>query len=1013
MSGGDPTAYSREILLGFRSALSSLENSGQAQKANFRFDTSLSALCEGQLERVTLSFPPESAFLRDPAIENCDLVLHHFLPDAAKHVLHDSSAAGGCRPSPPDPNYSDAIHVILYRLARCAKKQAKGIYEEKDNLYTAGSGLGIWSFLLTQPGPGQFPGFTEVCRSMTEYVLRSPLEDDFADEDDRGASYDEPSSPTASWSSLLRLPASADARVFSVRMGAKHSSRVLMHWTQLLLVSAMEVMPEFRRVVERNPSLAALVVEQRETHPAELLWARPADAARSSDEEAVETQTASAEKQAGLVRGGLFNNKAGCNDEDPLRGNKFASGSSGSLDDKGKDKNTAPAKNTDADFAGLKRSAGAWKPSGKWRQKQKEGDEQQEGTKKTERSEAADLASAPRGGGLFGRTSRVGVEEEETESKKPELKTATTAATATPSAPCSLDISRQASTTSAVSASSAVSFGSSSYSTAPASKANADTKLDAGSLSYFAKLYSKSNDDENTSGAHGSRSTISTIASSPSTTSAFGRSSLQSAAESSPPSSTCPSVRPSMLQFLDAETGAPSNLAETGVSGTAAPAEVPLASNNRNGNPAVREYNQAKAQARAHIINDENKNCFVKKSLDFLTYSLLFDLGKCGEIWDELEQLACNDWFIQNDWCISFEWTNKEKWRAGDLSCFFVSVLAQVLSDTETHERQRVLAQQGRLLAKSQNVTWANESVEAEKVSRFAKEVLARCRKQHKTFFEHIDLGVFEKSANLAQYYGTAEGSAEAGAGGGGAPSSALADKAVDLDSILEIGAGDFSFADSFTASGNYGGRYLASSKETREALVAKYGDKEVRKAMQNGRFSVLFNIDVSLPQQAAKVLLQYQPRGFSTILFINPHAGDEREKNVHLLEQFFEVCALITLAKPDVHYQQWNVSAVANRAGFRRVASKPFFVARFPGYHPVYGDKRDEKVRARGGKRENNGAKIYFTCNPITYIFEKRPPAAPTGGNTTTCAGAGGGHGAGGILGAAGADIRTASAFM
>lgn len=297
MSGVDPTAYSREILLGFRSALSSLENSRQAQKANFRFDTSLSALCEGQLERVTLSFPPESAFLQDPAIENCDLVLHHFLPDAAKHVLHDSSTAGGCRPSPPDPNYSDAIHVILYRLARCAKKvnrfllqlqwlvaeiarkeisnqlgflaegidvsasagaagtsaeeggteakskakasrralcekllredqatrvrkllyasemelemaaegdtkqqktralvdsivsevvktmlapspptsavegeapaaarpqQGKGMYAEKDKLYTAGSGLGIWSFLLTQPGPGRFPGFTEV-----------------------------------------------------------------------------------------------------------------------------------------------------------------------------------------------------------------------------------------------------------------------------------------------------------------------------------------------------------------------------------------------------------------------------------------------------------------------------------------------------------------------------------------------------------------------------------------------------------------------------------------------------------------------------------------------------------------------------------------------------------------------------------------------------------------------------------------------------------------------------------
>ena len=36
--------------------------------------------------------------------------------------------------------------------------------------------------------------------------------------------------------------------------------------------------------------------------------------------------------------------------------------------------------------------------------------------------------------------------------------------------------------------------------------------------------------------------------------------------------------------------------------------------------------------------------------------------------------------------------------------------------------------------------------------------------------------------------------------------------------------------------------------------------------------------------------------------------------------------------------------------------------------YSPVYGDKRDEATRGKSKK-----LKIYFCCNPITYIFKHK----------------------------------------
>lgn len=38
-----------------------------------------------------------------------------------------------------------------------------------------------------------------------------------------------------------------------------------------------------------------------------------------------------------------------------------------------------------------------------------------------------------------------------------------------------------------------------------------------------------------------------------------------------------------------------------------------------------------------------------------------------------------------------------------------------------------------------------------------------------------------------------------------------------------------------------------------------------------------------------------------------------------------------VTLAKPDVHYQQWQVPKISAEAGFRRVMQRPFFMSQFP----------------------------------------------------------------------------------
>ncbi|CAD7924578.1 unnamed protein product [Amoebophrya sp. A25] len=360
---------------------------------------------------------------------------------------------------------------------------------------------------------------------------------------------------------------------------------------------------------------------------------------------------------------------------------------------------------------------------------------------------------------------------------------------------------------------------------------------------------------------------------------------------------------------------------------------------------------------------------------------MLLDGAGCWNSWQDLQEVATCDWFISQDWCISFEFTRKQKWAAADVACFIIASISQILSDIETHERHLALSASGRLGkgkgTASTNQTWCNERDLVAKFSRFGKEVLMRSKKQQKNLFSHIDFRNFVASMEVGSYYGV--------------------DGLSEGCTVLEVGCGNFSFAEAVCDSlqkeqkeGQKSVTYVASSKESFACLQHKYGESEMATADDNEKYQCLYNIDLSCPTSCSTKLLEAYPDGFSSVLFLNPHAGDERERNVHLLEHFFEVCdrvlsrdnprasVQLTLAKPDVHYQQWNVSAVAARANFRRVSSKPLFLAKFPKYQPVYGDKRDEKTQMgllAGGK---HGGKIYFTCNPITYIFERRPLIPP-----------------------------------
>ncbi|CAD7929182.1 unnamed protein product [Amoebophrya sp. A120] len=1136
--------------------------SPSASSSSFFWDRSLSAKTEAQLEKIQLAFPPESAALKDPTMENVDLVLHQFLPDASKHLLQSKQQR--LRSKPGFDRTGDQIPKILYQLARCCAKintfflrlQKKVVevcttrleeegaspvvtidklasrvlrdlehelgrfrttgnagedpnanasasvlssesigtadepVKEKEsnhvaaaqakaaahnwNYELAGTSFDSWSFLLTTMNPQSFPGgLQQIVRAMVIYVTGSAS--NFPTEEKR------------------KVRSSPDEKVFSVRMGAMGSSELLMHWTRLIYVSAMEVMPELARVVAFSS-----VVEDDGTDASacapDHIKKNPSQAKR---------RLSTVDLSIALAKKVSFSRPDGFPPSSDDEGNKprtdFGNKAIPKTDSESTSARNVGAEGDSAAFSLLKRSAGAWKPSGKWRQKEKEGNSREDSQAAVRASDVRDETVKMRSCGT-------------TSTSSPSAISASFDATASPVSTSETPASRRIS--------------------------EAATQLDENALSFFEQLHTDTTmkasfgpatdtvtPSTRTVAAPGSkqirpppgfeaaegglsskeyvkrtssslcRSPISTttttaepggprekfsLSSSPADRSTIAPSSPapSSVLFSSPDScnnTSCPSIISytsstsstasrvllgpvPVSSFLADEDDLPSEFelvpvleknCQAAGEGPDEAASKAVQHNSKNG--ACSKLSSDELSARTE--DENNSGCFVQKVLQFLRATMTFDVERCGALWQELETLSANDWHIQNDWCISFQWTEKRKWQGGDLACFFVAVLAQVVSDTETFERHVDLAAQGRLMHKSNN-TWCNEytsvgaatthsdmltstastsssrtggfgggrgsynytnlppesagvsGTKASKVVRFVKEVLTKCKKQHKKFLTHVNLEMLLScDRDLSAYYGLGQKS----------PASTPSNKAerakIDASvhdhdqtrhrrggpSVLEIGSGNFSFADSFTQSAKFRGRYFASSKEDRETLLAKYGEQAIRAAENcSDRFSLLFNIDVSCPEATARTLLRTQPEGFQAVLFINPHAGDEREKNTRLLEQFFEVCsrvldprderasAQITLAKPDVHYQQWNVSAVAARAGFKRVDSKPFFVSLFPAYQPVYGDKRDERNHQR---RIQHGARIYFTCNPITYIFQRTLVTRSTAGVSASSA--------------------------
>lgn len=154
------------------------------------------------------------------------------------------------------------------------------------------------------------------------------------------------------------------------------------------------------------------------------------------------------------------------------------------------------------------------------------------------------------------------------------------------------------------------------------------------------------------------------------------------------------------------------------------------------------------------------------------------------------------------------------------------------------------------------------------------------------------------------------------------------------------------------------------------------YTMSKMQEAFSNAHFGVMTQVDIfdffrargeRSMESRLKSYVPQTPHGFDFALFNNPHAGDDRDLNKRLMKQFFAVCkavskfCVITLAKPEVHYQQWRLAESAAEAGFTKICQRPLFPSAYPEYTPVYGDNRDKYRRK---------LRIYYTANPMTYVY-------------------------------------------
>eukprot|EP00873_Tetraselmis_striata_P004878 jgi/Tetstr1/425142/TSEL_015604.t1 len=183
---------------------------------------------------------------------------------------------------------------------------------------------------------------------------------------------------------------------------------------------------------------------------------------------------------------------------------------------------------------------------------------------------------------------------------------------------------------------------------------------------------------------------------------------------------------------------------------------------------------------------------------------------------------------------------------------------------------------------------------------------------------------------------------------------------------LLVLGDGDFSFSAGLVKQLGSGGRVVATSFDSREDVVAKYGKKAEGCLAMLGKAGaeVAHGVDATKLSRTLPTSSSGPP--FDAIIFNFPHTGSQRvHLNRQMLRGFFASARPLLAPSGAIHvtiktappYTGWDVPAQATEEGLKLARKVPFRFADFPGYQHRTTEKDATKFDA-------------FERRCVTFVF-------------------------------------------
>ncbi|KND00650.1 uncharacterized protein SPPG_03775 [Spizellomyces punctatus DAOM BR117] len=167
---------------------------------------------------------------------------------------------------------------------------------------------------------------------------------------------------------------------------------------------------------------------------------------------------------------------------------------------------------------------------------------------------------------------------------------------------------------------------------------------------------------------------------------------------------------------------------------------------------------------------------------------------------------------------------------------------------------------------------------------------------------------------------------------------------------ILLIGEGDFSYARALATSLGKGQNIIATSFDTKPALIQKYPHVQtILGELVSSGVTILHNVDATALTSNSRLSALTAQNKFDRIVFQFPHVGGSQqadvEQNRALLSNFFAQAQQLMNANGEIHvtlrdtpfYRQWSIEDLALKEGLAMKQRVPFEGERMQalGYTP------------------------------------------------------------------------------